>query len=244
VSIQTEANVVAAPARLTRRAVIVACGVIAACRKTPPAAVRLERTSITANDPGYRVLAAVANARWAMARRARLFAENELERAIRDASRLPDETTAVFASSPPAGGRRSARPETGTAQMTTFEVVVRLQSAKEDLDGGDLAGADEDLAALAAAAPTAPATAALPLLQASEALDVATVDAANGMVTNVRDELVCAQQALEAYSGPARQADARGLARDIAARLASANGAAAVDSVQLQVWSTRIVGWV
>jgi hypothetical protein len=34
------------------------------------------------------------------------------------------------------------------------------------------------------------------------------------------------------------------MARDVAARLASPNGPAAIDSVQLQVWSTRIAGWV
>jgi hypothetical protein len=225
---------------------------LAACQRPhdrPHAVIDAARPtgSLASVDLGVSMLADVENARAAIAAHDAMAAANDIDQAIDYAVRLPDVNSALYPNDAilpgghaPAGhGSGAAAP----AALTSFDTEVALTSAQSAIEGGDLAVADTDLAAIQQRTPPHLAPADLPLLRADECLGLARIAIESEHPTELATQLKIAEAALGAYQGAAHAADARALAAAIQTALKQPGALDHMQSDQLDLWLQRVDGW-
>jgi hypothetical protein len=227
-----------------RTALLVAVLAAAACHAPPhqaPAVLSAApaSASLTAADPGAALLAGVENAQGAIAGRDPVAALNDVNQALVYAVRLPDVASALYPNEAAPPGQRSSRAD---QPLTSFDVLVQLTTAQAELENGDAARAEADLAAIEAGTPARLAPKDLPLLCADEALAAAQTAVASERTGELRTQFITAQQALDAYAGP-HQGDAHALAAALRAELAQPGELGRLQPALLSSWSNRVDGW-
>jgi hypothetical protein len=197
---------------------------------------------VTAADPGAAVLAAVDNARGALALNDRVAALNSVSEALADVIRLPDTPSNIYPNdvASPGGGKHG---HPADAAIGSFDLQVKLISAKAELDSGDARGADADLAAIDAGTPARLIPSQLPLLRAGAALAQAQAAADYQRIGQLKTDLRLAAQCLATYGGTNHAGDARSLASAIRAELARPGALQRLQPALLSSWSGQVGGW-
>jgi hypothetical protein len=223
---------------------LVAVGSVAGCHRTPaapaPPASSAERAGVArSKDPGPCLLAAVDDTRWALGRKDRIAADNDMLRAATYARELTDHPSPLIGSGA-AGPTGEATEEDAAAPLTLPLVQAWLESARTEITNGDLGKADGHLRDLQAGIRKALIPPNLPLLRARESLDLARSAAQDGRPTALKAQVDAARAALAAYEGP-RRADAAALAEDL--RKATAPSAMLPNPWQISAWAGRLDVW-
>ena len=198
-----------------------------------------QRPAAAGIDDGAAMLADAENARQAIARHALLAAANDLNRGLGEADQLAGAASSVFPEDAPKPARNAS-----TKRMSRFSAQVRLLSADTELENGDVADADRDLAEIEAGVPASVLPATFPLLRAEESLDVAEGAVAANQASGLPVQLAIAQQALRTYAGNPHRADASALAAEIGRALAEPDATDRIPPDQLADWATRVSGWI
>lgn len=225
---------------------------VASCDRTPvSSAPRLANASATGTsspshlDSGAAMLAAVDNARSAIALRNPNAAANDIRQAASYAKTLsgrlsdpifPEPTTAAGPLGPSVTGAPAGR-------LTAFQAQVNLTTAQSELRNGNFTEADTGLLAIQNGIPSRLIPIDLPLLRARESLDLARIAVSSGQTPDLRTQLMSAQLALNAYSGPRHAMQAKALAADIGQSLNQRGTLDAISPGQLSVWWGRVYGW-
>ena len=212
-----------------------------------PAAVTAPASPVglAQSDLGASMLAAIENARAAIALHDAVAADIDVVQALGFADQAINRVSAIL---PPqdmsAAGRSTARADARslTAVLGTFPVRVRLSSVQTLLTAGDLADADHLLGVLEREVPDGLIPQDLSLLQAGASLDRARQAASLG-TTQLRTQLLCARAALLAYRGPEHVEDARALASTLDAVLADPTRLRTLLPYQVSPWLGVLAGW-
>jgi hypothetical protein len=192
------------------------------------------------------MLAAVDNARSAIALRNPNAAANDIRQAASYAKTLsgrlsdpifPEPTTAAAG---PLGPSVTGAP---AGRLTAFQAQVNLTTAQSELRNGNFTEADTGLLAIQNGIPSRLIPIDLPLLRARESLDLARIAVSSGQAPDLRTQLISAQLALNAYSGPRHAMQAKALAADIGQSLNQRGALNAISPGQLSVWWGRVYGW-
>jgi hypothetical protein len=207
---------------------------------TPAAPVALSQ-----RDLGASMLAAVDNARQAIALHDAIAAGNDVGQARGFARQMIDAGPTVLASSPPrpqspSSARALAVPL--TPWLRSFAVRVRLISAQALLNQGNLAGADAQLSTVQALVPRSLLPQDLPLLRAAASLVLARRAASMGL-PQLRTQLLSAVAALRAYAGPAHGEAAMALASMLGQVLSNPTRLQTLLPYQVSLWLARITEW-
>jgi len=225
---------------------------LAACQRPqdrPHAVVDASRPtgSLASVDLGVSMLADVDNARAAIAAHDVMAASNDVDQAIVFAVRLPDVNSALYPNDAILpGGHAPAGHGSGAAApvaLTSFDTEVALTSAQSAIEGGDLAVADTDLAAIQQRTPPRLVPADLPLLRADQSLDLARIAIESEHPAELETQLKTAEAALGAYQGSVHAADARALATAIQTALKQPGVLDHMQTDQLVIWSQTVDGW-
>jgi len=232
-----------------RAPILIAATLLAAChhpKDRPPAMVDADRptASLTAQDTGAAMLADVDNARAAIAAKDQMAATNDLDQAVTYAVKLPDVTSTLYPNEAVVPDHRGARAgPAAPPPLTAFDAEVALTSAQSKLEGGDLAGADAQLAVVQQRTPPRLVPADLPLLRADESLGLARIAVESEHAAELKTQLQIAEASLDAYRGRPHAADARALAAAIDRTLKQPGSLDRLQSDQLDLWSGLVDGW-
>lgn len=197
------------------------------------------------SDLGASMLAAIDNARAAIALHDAVAADNDVAQALGLANQAINQVSAIL---PPqamsAASRSTAHTDARslTAVLGTFSVRVDLSSVQTLLTAGDISDADSALSALERKVPADLIPQDLPLLRAEASLDRA-LEAASLGTLQLRTQLLCARAALLAYRGPAHVEDARALASKLDGVLADPARLRTLLPYQVSVWLGTLAGW-
>jgi hypothetical protein len=166
------------------------------------------------------VLAAVHNARFAIAQQDLIAAANDIRQARSFAANLPSGASA-------GGG-----------------VGVKLITAHAELLNGDIKDADVELASVQNGISSQLIPRDLPLLSANQSLALAKIDLTSGLRADLRTQLITAQLALTAYSGRNQQVGAKALAKLIGETLTSPGALERLQPGEVGLWAGEVDGWL
>jgi hypothetical protein len=211
---------------------------LAACDGSPPAAPRAAaapaRVAAVArpSDPGVLLVAAVEDARGAVARGDQICADNDLAVARSYALTLPDVDTALFQT----GGRA---PATNSALVSD-----RLVTATARLTNRDFKGADRALQAIVTAAPRSVLPPSLPLIEAKIAIDLSEQAIRTGGYDQARAQLATAEAALSSATAPRGQEAAKqALIGSIRAAVKDSQALRTLSPPRLAAWAGQTGAW-
>jgi hypothetical protein len=212
--------------------------VLVACHRRPASAPRAGAAPVRissvarASDPGVLLVAAVEDARSAIAKGDQIGADNDLAVARNYALTLPDVETALFQS----GGRA---PATNSAFVSD-----RLVTATARLTNRDFKGADQALQAIVTAAPRSALPPSLPLIEAKIAIDLAHDAIQTGGYDDARAQLATAEAALSSAPPPGGQAAARqALIASIRAAVKDPQALRTLSPPRLAAWAGQTAAW-
>jgi hypothetical protein len=228
---------------------LVAAVLLAGCGQPhvrPAALVEAERplASLASLDAGADMLADVDNARAAIAGKDALAADNDVIQASSFAVGLPDRASTPHPNEANNANPGGAQPSPAAAAgLTAFQAEVMLTTAQSQLERGDLAGADEGLAAIQQRTPTHLAPVDMPLLRADQSLGLARIANVGEYPAELRTQLTIAEISLDAYRGGPHTAAARALAAAIDRSLKQPGALQRLQPDQLGSWSGRVDNW-
>lgn len=179
-------------------------------------------SSLAQRDPGASMLAAVHDARQAIALRDPIAASNDISQALKLAPRPVNE------------GARSL-----AALLGSFPVQAQLISAQALLTEGQVAGADELLKAIQSRVPGRLMPRDLSLLEAAASLELAREAASLG-IPQLRTQLLCAVAALRDYRGTAYVDETMALASELERALAHPKQLRTLLPDQVGLWLARV----
>jgi len=196
---------------------------------------------------GAAVLAAVENARNAIALRDPIAATNDIRQALSYAKMLPDRPSRLILATSGDIDQASARQGSLTRQsprcLTDFQALVKLGAARSLLQRGDQRQADVELLAIQTGIPHRPVPIDLPLMQARESLEMAQSAAFTGRVSELRTQLLGAELALNTYAGPRHATEAKKLAFTIGQHLSEFSLLSDKTTNLLPLWSAKVNTW-
>ena len=126
------------------------------------------------------------------------------------------------------------------SRLTSFDAQVSLLTAQTNLRNNHLERASAELVRLQERVPRRLVPVDLPLLRASESLDVAKEAAATGRPNDLRTQLLNAQAALHAYAGPHHPQQVKALAAHLAKFLNRSGPLDAISVDQLSIWQGEV----
>jgi hypothetical protein len=186
-------------------------------------------------DVGAVVLAAVENARTAIAHKDAISAGNDLDAARTYATRLMAQPSTLFSGPPGPDGE----------QLTDFVVVTRLLAAEGEVDSGDLPGADAHLRIIEDGVAKRFLPRDFALLRTREGLERAAAARRAERRAELATQLLTARTALAEDAGTAGDADRQALLKSIdEARQVSADEVDAVSAESLRSLSGRAAGMI
>lgn len=213
-----------------------ALGACSAHRPTPVARANPNPVTPPAGF-AYDAFGDAENARFALARRQIVPAENDLTRAVAAAKRLRDDNASLFLTDAALPGSTQVH-----TRLTDSEALTLLTEAEADVALGRADGADRLLADMEAGVPRRIVPATQPLVRARESLDLAQEAMSSGRYGALNDQLQAAHAALKAYAGQAHAAKVKALAATLAGWLADPAALGRLSLDQPGIWRDQVQG--